>query len=340
MKSVIAAAGLLAVANAYQPRHYHWRRQNETYPEVPAGYTTLTVEVTEVATITSCAPTVTNCAAASSTLPASDLSVIVVTNTVVLSTTVCPVAEAATISKSIIKEHETGSLPGSTKTGAVPGITEGPTAPAPTGYPTPEITTSAALPEAPVGDDEDEEDDDEDCPTDEGDDEEEDDGSSEGENVPSQTKPYGDATVTGAIPGSGSDDELTTTTTATSTGTITVTVEKPEETGTGSTPGSGSDNGSSEGEGACPSVFRCDRHAPASTVYDCRRGGRGRTAPTDDVVTHVPRPSPSSPSPYPTGNNGTLPSGVPKPTGAPVYNPVYKAHPASATQAPEARLSL
>ncbi|KAG7103993.1 L-pipecolate oxidase like protein [Verticillium longisporum] len=118
MKSVVAAAGLLAVANAYQPHHYHWRRQNETYPEAPAGYTTLTVEVTEVATITSCAPTVTNCAAASSTLPASDLSVIVVTNTVVLSTTVCPVAEAATISKSIIKEHETGSLPGYTKTGA------------------------------------------------------------------------------------------------------------------------------------------------------------------------------------------------------------------------------
>ncbi|KAK1625665.1 hypothetical protein BDP81DRAFT_281116, partial [Colletotrichum phormii] len=167
MKSCIAAVGLmasLASASAHQPRHFHWRRDNST---APAGYTTLTVEVNEVATVTSCAPTITNCPARSATLSASDLSTYIVTNTVVLTEVVCPVTEAASLSQSLVQQHSTGGLQGSTRTApAITTPTAAPTIPLSTAG----VTNSAQDPTVTspptAGGDEEEEDD---CPAENGD---------------------------------------------------------------------------------------------------------------------------------------------------------------------------
>ncbi|OLN86747.1 hypothetical protein CCHL11_03769 [Colletotrichum chlorophyti] len=351
MKSTVAALGLMATlasATAYQPRHFHWRRDNTT---APAGYTTLTVEVTEVATVTSCAPTITNCPARSGT-PA------VVTNTVVLTEIVCPVTDAAVISKSIIDQHSTGSLPGSTRTGpATPSV------PLSTGA-VPSNTVSAQDPtvtKPPTDDDEDDEEGDDECPAD------------DGEVVTTVTQIVTTKThtitvglgstasvVTTAIPstiestilvtkpnsasatypvggftGVGSE-EPTTTTTATSTGTRTVTIKRPgaSEPATPGTPG----------EGECEPVT-VTVTAPASTVYVTIGGSAPATTPgaepsktagaeeptttdagadgedddeegddecpaDEDVVTLS---TTVTVAPYPT--NGTASSGAAKPTG-------------------------
>ncbi|KAH7159677.1 hypothetical protein B0J13DRAFT_670386 [Dactylonectria estremocensis] len=114
MKSAVAALGLVAAANAYTyPRHMHYRRDNGT----DSGLTTLTVVTTQVHTITSCAPTVTNCPARDQTsaldeLPETDKTVVVVTDTVVLTETVCPVTEAGSISSSVIEQAATGGITG------------------------------------------------------------------------------------------------------------------------------------------------------------------------------------------------------------------------------------
>ncbi|KAK2756310.1 extracellular serine-threonine rich protein [Colletotrichum kahawae] len=301
MKSTVAAVGLMATlasASAHQPRHFHWRRDNSTASAQP-GYTTLTVEVTEVATITSCAPTITNCPARSASLSASDLHTYVVTNVVHLTETVCPVSEAESISKSLVQEHSTGSLPGVTRT--APAVTT-PTGPA--GVP---LTTGGAPPAAgvpsqtnsaqdptitspPAGDDEDEDDD---CPAD-----------GEVETTVTQivttktltmtvgkgstasvvttavpttiestvlvTKPATDGAVkpSASVPASGSvtgavgSEEPTTTTTATSTGTRTVTIKRPAASGT---PGSGSGSDNADAECSCPAQVTVT--VPASTVY-------------------------------------------------------------------------
>ncbi|OTA95197.1 hypothetical protein M434DRAFT_227391 [Hypoxylon sp. CO27-5] len=114
MKSATVAFGLFAgMASAsynHHPRHFHnpyWRR-NET----DAASTTLTVAVTTVHTITSCAPTITNCPANSgnSTGPA------VVTEVIDLTTTVCPVTAAESISSSMVGAHSSGLITGSTRT--------------------------------------------------------------------------------------------------------------------------------------------------------------------------------------------------------------------------------
>ena len=109
MRSAIATIGMLAAAaSAYSsPRHLHFPRDNSTDP---AQQTTLTVVATQIHTITSCAPTVTDCPAdktAIASLPESAKSTVVVTDTVVLSTTVCPVSDASSISASIISKAST-----------------------------------------------------------------------------------------------------------------------------------------------------------------------------------------------------------------------------------------
>ncbi|KAI8250971.1 hypothetical protein K4K56_009547 [Colletotrichum sp. SAR 10_98] len=304
MKSTVAAVGLMATlasASAHQPRHFHWRRDNSTASAQP-GYTTLTVEVTEVATITSCAPTVTNCPARSATLSASDLQTYVVTNVVHLTETVCPVSEAESISKSLVQEHSTGSLPGVTRT--APAVSATPTGPA--GVP---LTTGGAPPAAgvpsqtnsaqdptittpPAGDDEDEDDD---CPAD-----------GEVETTVTQivttktltmtvgkgstasvittavpttiestvlvTKPATDGAVkpsasvpaAGSVTGAVGSEEPTTTTTATSTGTRTVTIKRPGASGT---PGTGSGSGSDNADAECSCPAQVTVTVPASTVY-------------------------------------------------------------------------
>ncbi|KAI1207325.1 uncharacterized protein F4807DRAFT_184696 [Annulohypoxylon truncatum] len=70
-------------------------------------FTTLTVNVTSISTIISCAPTITDCPAASntaalSTLPSEAVSTILVTSVVDITTTVCPVTEVSKISSSIV----------------------------------------------------------------------------------------------------------------------------------------------------------------------------------------------------------------------------------------------
>ncbi|TEA18167.1 hypothetical protein C8034_v011095 [Colletotrichum sidae] len=314
MKSAVAAIGLLASlasAASHQPRHFHWRRDNSTVPvSAPAGYTTLTVEVTEIATVTSCAPTVTDCPARSANASATDLSTYIVTNVVVLTETICPVTEADKISKSLVDQHSTGGLTGSTRTAPVGAPT--PSAPAPGGaVPTGVASQTASAQEPtvtspPSGDDED---DDYDCPADEG----------EVETTVTKivstktltmtvgkgstasvittavettaestiliTKPYSEGAEkpTASIPAAGSvtgvtgAEEPTTTVTQTSTGTRTVTVKRPGASEPAS-PGSGSGSGS--GEECVASTVTVT--APASTVY-VTIGGGASSVPTAPV---------------------------------------------------------
>jgi hypothetical protein len=141
MKSAVATLGMVAAANAYSyPRHMHYRRDNGT----DYGMTTLTVVTTEVHTITSCAPTVTNCPARDQTtaldqLPETDKTVVVVTDTVVLTETVCPVSEAGAISSSVIEKAQTGGITGAYTLTAPLTTSLGPIS---TGYPAPGVTDS------------------------------------------------------------------------------------------------------------------------------------------------------------------------------------------------------
>jgi hypothetical protein len=118
MKSVIATLGLftaLTTASYQHPRHFHYRRDNASATADAGAFTTLTVLTTEIQTITSCAPTITDCPAATealSTLPASALQTILVTNTIVLTETVCPVTEAASISSAIMSSAKDGKIKG------------------------------------------------------------------------------------------------------------------------------------------------------------------------------------------------------------------------------------
>ncbi|KAJ6789782.1 hypothetical protein PWT90_10640 [Aphanocladium album] len=117
MKSAFALVGAYAaMASAFTPgRHLHFPRANSTTtaePSPEASVTTLTVQTTRTSTITSCAPTVTNCPAGKpemSSIPESDRKVVTTTEVVDLTTTVCPVAEASTISQQIIEKHNSAS---------------------------------------------------------------------------------------------------------------------------------------------------------------------------------------------------------------------------------------
>ncbi|KAI5458555.1 hypothetical protein BGZ63DRAFT_426934 [Mariannaea sp. PMI_226] len=160
MKSFFVTLGLAALTNAhnYFPQHGHFHQGNRTtvagtttaagYTNTPpgassteagsGGSTTLTIVTTKVHTVTSCAPTVTNCPAdqtAIDQLPETDKTTFVVTDTVDITTTVCPVTAASSISESIIKHHsQTGNghpkytLPVATGTGSAPKTTAKPVA--------------------------------------------------------------------------------------------------------------------------------------------------------------------------------------------------------------------
>jgi len=89
----IAALAAAGEAHNHLGHHYHRRQYgNETAGPVSASMTTSTVYSTQEITITSCAPTVTNCPAESTT---------VVTSVIAVSTTVCPVT-ATGISSSAV----------------------------------------------------------------------------------------------------------------------------------------------------------------------------------------------------------------------------------------------
>ncbi|OAA46331.1 hypothetical protein NOR_03084 [Metarhizium rileyi] len=106
MKSTVATLGMLAaVASAFTPgrQHMHFPRANTTSVD---SLTTLTVKTTQIRTITSCAPTVTNCPARSTGA--------VVTDTIVLTEIVCPVTEVGKVSSSVLAKASSGGLTGST----------------------------------------------------------------------------------------------------------------------------------------------------------------------------------------------------------------------------------
>lgn len=291
MKSVVASIGMFAaMANAYQyPRHMHFRRDNGT----DASLTTLTVLTTQVHTVTSCAPVVTNCPANDQTaieqLPESDKTTFVVTDTIVLTETVCPVTDAASISSSVIEEAKTGGVTGETLTAPLTA-----SVPLSTGGSYPPITGGDSSPEAPetsaslttitsdivtektltltlgIGED----------------------ASVVTTTVQATiqttiTVPCEDAQVTDdGSKGNGTPDEdstttltSTSTTTRTSTGTITKTVEEASPTET-----KVSANGSDE----CPEAKTVTVTAPASTVYITVGSDGSKTQGSDANVTGQP----------------------------------------------------
>ncbi|CEI70043.1 hypothetical protein FVEN_g10607 [Fusarium venenatum] len=228
MKSVVASIGMIAaVANAYQfPQHAHYRRDyNGTDSQ-----TTLTVKTTVVETITSCAPTVTNCPSRDQTaiaqLPESDKTTLTATHTVILTEVVCPVSEASSIYTSVLHDAETGGVTGKTITAEVPMNTGG-AYPPPTektivsDYTTDQVVTLT-----------------------------------QGEETitttihktiqKTLTVPAGPEVTNDGSKGNGTpEDDTTTTTTKTTTGTITKTIQRVDETG----PATGGDNGYSTGKG-------------------------------------------------------------------------------------------
>ncbi|KAL2160387.1 hypothetical protein VTH06DRAFT_1560, partial [Thermothelomyces fergusii] len=82
-----------------------------------SGTTTLTVSTTSVHTVTSCLPEVVNCPTKTedlANLPTESLTTAIVTDTIVLTTTVCPVTAVPSITSSVLSEHSKGIITGST----------------------------------------------------------------------------------------------------------------------------------------------------------------------------------------------------------------------------------
>ncbi|ATY65399.1 hypothetical protein A9K55_001907 [Cordyceps militaris] len=132
MKSTFALVGAYAaVAAAFTPgRHLHFPRANGTSALPSDAITTLTVQTTRTSTIISCAPTVTNCPAGKpemSAIPESARQVQTVTETIDLTTTICPVSEASAISSSVIEKHNSATPIGSASSALAPTVTPTPT---------------------------------------------------------------------------------------------------------------------------------------------------------------------------------------------------------------------
>jgi hypothetical protein len=336
MKSTVAALSMLAaVASAYHPgRHLHFPRGNATATE---NLTTLTVKTTLVHTITSCAPTVTNCPAHATgiaNLPESQKTTMVVTDTIILTETVCPVSDVPKISSSVIAQASTGGLVGST---LVPTVTHSiqPTLPANAssveatkpGVTTkviPVVTSKTVTMTL---------------------------GSGSSASVATTVIPVTtQKTITEANADATGVDQ-TTTTTATTKITRTITVSRPHPTGNNGGSGSGNGNGNGNGNGGsgaeCAAstvtvtVAKETVTVPASTVYvtigspsvtaaDNEEPTATQPAATNKPVT-TSKPGDSDESgdcedetttmrhtitvvPYPIGN-GTHTSGSPKPSG-------------------------
>ncbi|KAJ6441834.1 kinase-like domain [Purpureocillium lavendulum] len=332
MKSAIATMGMLAAAasaSSHHPRHLHFPRANNT-----AEQTTLTVIATQIHTVTSCAPTVTNCPAHSSgmsNLPETDKTTFVVTDTVTLATTVCPVTEASSVSASIISQATSSALPIQTSQASIRTTEIHPSVPLSTGVPG--ATTSKADATLPPG-----------MTT------------TTTDVVTSKTLTMTLGTGTDAsvvtttihstvqqtitVPCSQTDsgnkptgpagtgkDDTTTTTTATTKVTRTITVSKatPTPTGGGGIPGNGGD------DCTCAAAQTVTVTAPASTVYVTIGGDASPTVsePAGTGKTVEPTAEPATTScpdstttrqttvtvvPFPTGN-GTHTSGHAGPSG-------------------------
>jgi len=131
--SVIFIAALAAAGEAHNHLGYqHHRRQfgNETAGPASASMTTSTVYSTRQITITSCAPTVTNCPAGSTT---------VINSVIAVSTTVCPVKATARSSSSAVVAPIGGSS--SVPLGTAPASSSQPVSPVKTGGSSALVTT-------------------------------------------------------------------------------------------------------------------------------------------------------------------------------------------------------
>jgi hypothetical protein len=332
MKSTTVALGLLsglASASVQHPRQFHqyFRRDNSTAYPTEGPSTTLTVDITTTKTITSCAPTVTNCPIRGNNGTA------VVTEVINLTTTVCPVSEAGSVSSSVVAGHNSGLIPGSTSTLEPTG-----------GYPTayPSVGTTEEVLSVTVG------------PT-----------SSQSVLVTTIQSTYTTwQTLTTPAPSGGAEGaEPTTTTTLTSTGTryltvkpnegrsispetvgggsgsgaggdctaVTVTVTETEAVSTvyvtqtgpsGSTPtggSEGSDNSGSSGEGSDNSGEGSSEEGDDEEEGDYEEGDdeyeNEDDCPPEESDTIIDVTQTVSPIPYPTGN-GTVPT-FPTGTGSP-----------------------
>lgn len=123
----VALFAALTSAHAHHPQHFHNRRQYNGTSAAGGESTTLTVFATHIHTVTSCAATVTDCPAR--TAP------VVVTDVIALTTTVCPVEQAESISSAAHASYSaTGSntAAGGLTTPPVP-LGTGNSGPAPTG---------------------------------------------------------------------------------------------------------------------------------------------------------------------------------------------------------------
>jgi len=96
--NIISVAFFAALASAahQHPQYFHHRRHFNTSSSAADELTTLTVSVTQLRTVTSCAHTITSCPAESAT------HVSVVTDTIVLTTTICPITAAEAVKSSAI----------------------------------------------------------------------------------------------------------------------------------------------------------------------------------------------------------------------------------------------
>lgn len=131
--SVIFVAALAAAGEAHNHLGYqHHRRQygNETAGPASASMITSTVYSTQEITITSCAPTVTNCPAKSTT---------VITSVIAVSTTVGPVQATASSSSSAVVAPIGGSR--SVPLGTAPAGSIQPVSPAETSGSSVQVTT-------------------------------------------------------------------------------------------------------------------------------------------------------------------------------------------------------
>lgn len=135
---------LAATAAAYsydEPQHIHPRFYNTTTAAAGGEMTTLTLFTTSIHTVLSCAASITDCPARSAT------GGIVVTETIALTTTVCPVTEAQAASSAIAASYSAG-IPASTA-GGVTATT--PSVPIGTGGSYPAASPTVSVGAVPTG---------------------------------------------------------------------------------------------------------------------------------------------------------------------------------------------
>jgi hypothetical protein len=127
----------LATAHQHAAQHFHPRRQANSSATDAYAQTTLTVYAEVTHTITSCAASITNCPADHPEAT----SVYVVTDTITVDTTICPVTAAESASSAILASYTASAILSSSSTlstGAAAGVA------ASSSYPVYPVSTNAA----------------------------------------------------------------------------------------------------------------------------------------------------------------------------------------------------